>query len=476
MNVARCDVSTAVSSPALTASPNNRSALSSPIASLRLLLRKGAHAQQISQRLEQEQDSQRGNPQLRGLGINKIFIHDNDSGRGIDVLPQIDFIGRLPPELALYLLSFTDEVTLRAASQVNRNWHRFADDNNLWRQIYYSNPCWQTQNMPVPQKQPLITSSDYEAYRNDEPVSVDAPTHYKQLYRIRKTLDDRWIRGDLKTQFLQGHTDSVYCAHSDKDGILTGSRDRMIRQWDLRSRECVRAVEVHSASVLCLRRYGDQLITGSSDCTACLWSLPTFTRVHQLVGHTSGVLDVGIEDDLIITCSKDTTVRVWDRVTARCKGVLKGHCGPVNAAQIKSGLIVSVSGDATIRVWDAKTLKCLRVISGHLRGLACVRFDGKHIVSGSNDHTIRVWDVLEGHTDLVRTVWFNDQWIVSGSYDLTVKVWNRRTGHLALDLIRGHKGWIFDVQFDCSKIISVGQDRNIVIWNFGYDLDLTHVC
>ncbi|KAI9595256.1 WD40-repeat-containing domain protein [Syncephalis fuscata] len=399
--------------------------------------------------------------QSAGLGIDEIYMHDNDSGRGIDVLPQIDFIARLSTEMSLHILGFTDEATLRSAAQVNRYWYELANDNELWRKLYYHNSTWNTRAIPQQQKQPISWVYENETVPTTSHVPINSPVHYKNLYHTRKTLDDRWKRGDLKTQFLSGHSDSVYCVHFDDDSIFTGSRDHTIRQWDVRSGQCVRTIEAHAASVLCLRRHGNQLVTGSSDCTASIWNLPTFTQGHRLVGHTAGVLDVCIDEELIVTCSKDTTLRVWDRITGECKHILYGHRGPVNAIQMKDGIIVSASGDATIRVWDAKTYNCLRTITGHVRGLACVRFDGKHIVSGSNDRTIRVWDVhtgdclqtLEGHKDLVRSIWFNDQWIASGSYDLTVKIWDRKTGRQTLDLLNGHEGWIFDVQFNHSKVV-----------------------
>ena len=63
------------------------------------------------------------------------------------------------------------------------------------------------------------------------------------------------------------------------------------------------------------------------------------------------------------------------------------------------------------------------------------------------------------HTGLVRSVCMNEEWIVSGSYDSIVKIWNRKTGAFIGDLTGGHTGRVFGVGFDCTKIVSVGEDQ-----------------
>ncbi|EEB86914.1 hypothetical protein MPER_15967, partial [Moniliophthora perniciosa FA553] len=63
------------------------------------------------------------------------------------------------------------------------------------------------------------------------------------------------------------------------------------------------------------------------------------------------------------------------------------------------------------------------------------------------------------HTDLVRSVAFGEDFVLSGSYDLSIKVWDRKTGALVADLTGGHTGRIFCIGFDCTKIVSCGEDQ-----------------
>jgi F-box and WD-40 domain protein 1/11 len=287
------------------------------------------------------------------------------------------------------------------------------------------------------------------------------------MFMVNKELHSKWNKAEMTYKYMKGHTDSVYCVQFDEyvylaycalrrltwnsTKIITGSRDRTIRVWDIKTGECIKILtassdvsdgpadfaavpDFHSASILCLQFDSKILVTGSSDNTCIVWSLPSYTAMGRLTGHTAGVLDVCFDAKHIVSCSKDTTICVWDRNTRKLIRQLKGHRGPVNAVAIRDKQIVSASGDALVKLWDLETGECIREFKGHHRGLACVQFseDAGTIVSGGNDQDIRVWDartgeclkVLSGHKDLVRTLHLDsrNQRIISGSYDAVCPV------------------------------------------------------
>jgi WD40 repeat protein len=89
---------------------------------------------------------------------------------------------------------------------------------------------------------------------------------------------------------LKGHTDSVYTVAVTFDGrhVVSGSRDRTLRVWDL--------------------------ATGKTKKT--------------LHGHTSPVTEVAVTPDgrhMVSSCSWNDTLRVWDLATGETKKMLKGH-------------------------------------------------------------------------------------------------------------------------------------------------------
>ncbi|KAF9575961.1 hypothetical protein EC968_000924 [Mortierella alpina] len=355
--------------------------------------------------------------------------------------PRIDMLSKLPYEIATYILYFVDIPGLAKVAVISKAWNRLASDNEVWKSAFLCQRHWR---ISIPHRlDPLYLT-----------------LNWKQLCHDHKELDSRWKTAPYKRKLL-GHQESVYCIQFDRTKIVTGSRDRTIKFWDLVSHQCTHTLTGHSQSVLCLQFNERIMVSGSSDNTIIVWDMETRKPVSRLYGHTAGVLDVCFDDQYIISCSKDTHIKVWDVHTMVHLKTMAGHRGPVNAVQLHQGQVVSASGDGLVKLWDVATGLCVRDFIGHERGLACVQFDGTTIVSGSNDKTIRIWEaatgkcirILTGHENLVRTLHFAHNRIVSGSYDYTVKVWDMTTGECTLDLDNGHASWVFDVQFSSSRII-----------------------
>jgi F-box and WD-40 domain protein 1/11 len=126
---------------------------------------------------------------------------------------------------------------------------------------------------------------------------------------------------------------SVYCLEFDGTKIITGSRDKTIKIWDMRTGRLRGTLRGHMGSVLCLKfdkgecggpsaadvmEGGDQcegsgfMVSGSSDCTVLVWDLnklwksgkkeggPEFVQ-RVLRGHTGGVLDLRIDKNWIVS-------------------------------------------------------------------------------------------------------------------------------------------------------------------------------
>lgn len=181
---------------------------------------------------------------------------------------------------------------------------------------------------------------------------------------------------------------SVYCLEFDSKRIITGSRDRTIKVWSLKSGRQLASFRRHTGSVLCLKFDKDWdiddpfapgfMVSGSSDCSIIVWNLLDNGRkaeVSAILGaHLGGVLDLRIDDKHIVSCSKDTLIRVWDRNTLHLLATLEGHQGPVNAVGLQSNKVVSASGDGKVMMWDISTGEHLKTFEGHDRGLACIEF------------------------------------------------------------------------------------------------------
>jgi WD40 repeat protein len=297
--------------------------------------------------------------------------------------------------------------------------------------------------------------------------------NWTHLYKQRQKLEHNWTKGRFVTFQLphpsypqEAHTECVYTIQFFGRWLVSGSRDKTLRVWDLETRRLRgKPLTGHSQSVLCLQfdptEQEDVIISGSSDASVIIWRFSTGQKIHEIPSaHEESVLNLRFDRRYLVTCSKDRRIKIWNRnhlvatdkdypelkqaslakvpsyivntsemepslLEARMANgqiralkpymlllTLEGHNAAVNAIQINGDLIVSASGDRHIKIWNAKNGRLLRTLQGHHKGIACVQFDGKRIVSGSSDNTVRIYDPftsvevaeLKGHTNLVRTV------------------------------------------------------------------------
>ncbi|KAI8640750.1 WD40-repeat-containing domain protein [Parasitella parasitica] len=323
-----------------------------------------------------------------------------------------------------------------------------------------------------------------------DPASDTRFINWQVLYQNRLNIERRWKNGSCKVRMFPPvncpvadlHTEGVYCIQFDKEKMVTGSRDRTIKVWDIQTGRCKMTLRGHTGSVLCLQYDAQYVFSGSSDTNLIVTDMETGEVKRTLTGHRDSVLSLRlVKTNQVISCSKDRTLRLWDRNTGELIRLFSGHRAAVNAVQWNNNRIVSASGDRTIKIWDLENGACLKTLESHTRGVACVEFDGSFIVSGSSDQTIKVWDAvsgecvytLVGHTELVRTIQLDPiaKRIISGCYNGHLKIWSLDEGRALRDLGQATEGRILNLKFDFSKIACCSNLVKIVIYDFADQID-----
>ncbi|KAI8671673.1 F-box domain-containing protein [Fusarium keratoplasticum] len=454
------------------------------------------------------------NDRESGIGIT-VTLPGTEEADAESVISKIDFVTKLPTELAIHILACLDAAALTKASEVCRSWKNIISNQHIWRES-----CLRETTTTYATSTPVTPGTGLG-------VPAIAPTNdWREIYRVKQQLTHRWKGGKASPVYLNGHKDSIYCLQFDEHKIITGSRDKTIRVWDMHTLQCRLAIgppEVihepdmlldeegnpthfatgsdnertapsmptlasfpthHKASILCLQYDDEILVTGSSDSTCIVYNVKAGYRpIRQLRRHTAAVLDLAFDDKHIVTCSKDFSICVWERETGNLLKQLRGHSGPVNAVQMRANTIVSCSGDFRVKLWNIETGKNIREFTGHTKGLACSQFseDGRYIASAGNDKVIRIWDANTGeclremraHENLVRSLHIDSVSgrLISGSYDTDIKVWDMETGHQLLDFPGWHASWVLSAKSDYRRIVSTGQDPKILIMDFGADVD-----
>jgi WD40 repeat protein len=197
---------------------------------------------------------------------------------------------------------------------------------------------------------------------------------------------------------LEGHSGSVTALCVLPDGRLaSGSRDKTIRLWDVKTGAESAHLEGHSDRVnaLCVLPDG-RLASGSDDNTIRLWDVKTGAESAPLEGHLDRVNALCVlPDGRLASGSHDGTIRLWDVKTGAESARLEGHSGPaISLCVLPDGRLASGSHNGTIRLWDVKTGAESARLEGHsgLVHALCVLPDGR-LASGSRDKTIRLWEI-----------------------------------------------------------------------------------
>jgi hypothetical protein len=104
---------------------------------------------------------------------------------------------------------------------------------------------------------------------------------------------------------------------------------------------------------------GAFLLTGSRDRLARLWEIGTRKVLITFRGHQGAVTGVAFSPDgrAIATASADRTARIWDATTGQPLAVLSGHAGAVTAVAFSPDgrQLVTGGADRAVRVWDVAT-------------------------------------------------------------------------------------------------------------------------
>lgn len=252
-----------------------------------------------------------------------------------------------------------------------------------------------------------------------------------------------WELGELE-RTVKGHTKAVLDVDfgGPRGGTLLAScsSDLTIKLWDPSDEyKNIRTLPGHDHSVSAVRfvpsgaagspSSGNLLVSASRDKTLRIWDVTTGYCVKTIRGHADWVRDVmpSFDGRFLLSAGNDQTARIWDAASGEPKATLLGHDHVIEccvfapptayehlaklAGQKKpppssssAEFVATGSRDKSIRIWDARgTL--IKTLMGHdnwVRGLV-FHPGGKFLISVSDDKTLRCWDLAQ-ECKLVKTL------------------------------------------------------------------------
>jgi len=187
---------------------------------------------------------------------------------------------------------------------------------------------------------------------------------------------------------LCGHTDIVLCVDVSYDGryVVSCGKDHQIRVWDASSQKCLAVCTGHNEAVgaVCFpKKTNDFIVSGSKDRTIKLWDLKGLAAAHQMkngeaytpsVKHTevAHAKDINCicfapNDGIFATASQDKLVKLWSTADMKLKGALKGHKRGIWSIEFSpvDKCIASASADNLIKIWSVTDFACLKTFEGN---------------------------------------------------------------------------------------------------------------
>ncbi|XP_065412211.1 autophagy-related protein 16-1 isoform X8 [Chrysemys picta bellii] len=195
------------------------------------------------------------------------------------------------------------------------------------------------------------------------------------------TVDDYRLR-----HTLTGHSGKVLSAKFllDNARIVSGSHDRTLKLWDLRSKVCIKTVFAGSScnDIVCTEQC---VMSGHFDKKIRFWDIRTESIVQELelFGRITA-LDLNPERTELLTCSRDDLLKIID---------LRGNAVKQTFSPDGS-YVAGGSADGVLYIWNVLTGKVERTLAKHhSSSINAVAWSpaGAHVVSVDKGNKAVLW-------------------------------------------------------------------------------------
>ncbi|XP_062841149.1 F-box/WD repeat-containing protein 9 [Trichomycterus rosablanca] len=224
---------------------------------------------------------------------------------------------------------------------------------------------------------------------------------------------------------------------------VTGSRDRNVNLWDVRSGSngvllnTLKArgnfSTTHRGWVWCLAASGNLLASGSFDSSVKLWDLQAGGAERMVLKSRAAVLCLSCQQHMLFAGSHDQKVSIYDtRATQPLVKSLRLHGDAVLSLASDEQYILSGSKDNTVAVYDRRAGKVLTKVQLQSY-LLSMSYSGHEVWAGDNHGLLHTFSLSEGslkpiaqfnvgHTSLVTGVHHSPGTLYTCSSDRTIKV------------------------------------------------------
>lgn len=288
--------------------------------------------------------------------------------------------------------------------------------------------------------------------------------------------------GALLLKEYRGHGYEVLdaCVSKGNDRIASVGGDRIAFLWDATTGAVIRKLFGHEQRINACAFNADAsvLATGSNDKSVRLWDMRSASRAPIQVLDDAGdnVTAVVCEDGAIVSASMDGVIRTYDLRAGR---LVEDHVGaPIVALAVSRdgacSLAASLKAGGELLLLERPAGVQLKRYAGHANALYRCKpsfsGDDAHVICGGENGAIHAWDLVTGapaatlasaHGRVVASIDVHpDPAVVamlSASFDGTAKLWlGPDTDPRALTLAGGGDDWVAPDESDAAGAAGEG--------------------
>ena len=267
---------------------------------------------------------------------------------------------------------------------------------------------------------------------------------------------------------LDKHTDSITCLiySSCNKYIISGSKDKSIKIWDLLTGKCIRTLLGHKNGIssITLTKDGKNIFSASLDKTIKIWHTETGKLLYTYNKHQNNIryLVCSPNEQYILSSEQkdyfNSSLHIWERDSGKLIKKIDTNI-IIKIIFFNNGKqMLSISEDYSgIDIWDTKDWKIIRTLSfNSIRNNITdifYRENKKYLYIGTSYHfedgglrpskfenTIKVFNLENSEFVNIDILYKYDitsinyipknNYIVSSSGDKTIRIWNSITGKL----------------------------------------------
>lgn len=218
---------------------------------------------------------------------------------------------------------------------------------------------------------------------------------------------------DIKTnkclKTLTGHTTKVTSIGIYKNLIISQSKDKIIRMWDIYNNvKCVNIIEnnvsnyrIKSNNSIFIDNYteyrGGLLFLGTQIESSIFVMDMWLTIIDNIMNNNVGfghVIHICRKNNLIVSASLDRTIRIWDvNYVNYCECLVMISVDyNVVSLHIHNNLLIAGLGDGSIFIWDIYTYMKINVLYQHKFKVLFICARGDILITASQTE-IYMWDI-----------------------------------------------------------------------------------